>query len=180
MFILKLFALALTCFELLPPHFAIEGSMDIASFNLTSYQRYQSHGSALEALLLNRLGIILCNLDVKSIYVCFDNDKIATNMVNEVIAKVANCSSVAITLLRYTFQIHIHVQCACVQATKTKTKKKLSGNNFSYLVSKHLTLSTKCSVQCALCVPCMCALRVARMNLSLLYLFLFSFAAIHQ
>lgn len=100
MFMLKWFALALACPELLQ-NFAIDGSMDIATFNLSSYQQHQSNGNAREALL-NRLSMIMCNLDVKSVYVCFDSDKMATNMVNQVIAKVAHCSSVAVTLIRYT------------------------------------------------------------------------------
>lgn len=109
MFLLKLFALALACSELLH-RYGVDGAMDIATFNSSSYQQHQSGGSVREALL-NRLSMILCNLDVKSIYVCFDSDKVATNMVNQVIARVAHCSSVAITLLRYSTpapQTHTH------------------------------------------------------------------------
>lgn len=106
MFILKLFALVLLCAEL-QQHFSIGSSMVIAHFNnmLSSYRSLRSNECAREALLLIRLSKMLCNLDMKSIYVCFDDDKMATNMVNQVIAKIAHCSSIPVTILRYITEI---------------------------------------------------------------------------
>lgn len=94
MLILKLFAWALAGSGIFQ-HFAAADALDNPLYQL------ESDGSARETLLISRLSTILCNLDVKSIYVCFDSDKMATSMVNRVIANVAQCSSVAITLLRY-------------------------------------------------------------------------------